>query len=253
MLQSQKLARTRTRSAKGAALDELQSTKSKVSQRIIFDKDGAQVNNNANVKVTTLRNKNCHKEKEKVDRVVPRNRNLTFEKQVDVKLQKWVKENRSGKLSAEKIRPSGQRERKALTVDVSQLQGETEKNNKKDGVVLDVDGIDGIEELDYVDDLLEHDELSEFKEEVSVIDNRNNRVTKDKNNDKLPVATNMAASTSGNKVPMNVSTERHHGAAASNGESSAEKLTDEELVNMPRVKNLFNKKLGRENVGIEKG
>ena len=89
------------------------------------------------------------------------------------------------------------------------MQGETEKNNKKDGVVLDVDGIDGIEELDYVDDLLEHDELSEFKEEVSVIDNRNNRVTKDKNNDKLPVATNMAASTSGNKVPMNVSTERH--------------------------------------------
>ena len=105
MLQSQKLARTRTRSAKGAALDELQSTKSKVTQRIIFDKDGAQVNNNANVKVTTLRNKNCHKEKGKVDRVVPRNRNLTFEKQVDVKLQKWVKENRSGKLSAEKLGP----------------------------------------------------------------------------------------------------------------------------------------------------
>ena len=102
------------------------------------------------------------------------------------------------------------------------FQGEEQgRKQNKDGINID---IKGLEDLDYVDDLIE-DKLSEYEiDECEVIEtNVRNQAFVDK-----PLS-----GTTGNNS--------HVTLVQGRSKNPVMNLSDEELVNMPRVKNLFNK------------
>ena len=106
-----------------------------------------------------------------------------------------------------------------------------DSSTKRDGIDIEVEN-DGLEELDYVDDVVVDDKLSDFEEDEDAI---------------LAVASNGKKST---KWLPGV-TESQNEASDKNMNQSSEKprmsgitetdhLSDQELANLPRVRNLFN-------------
>ena len=183
------IPRKRTRSVKGQAYDELQAhekaakskspkrkqpktldnekTKSKVSRRIVFDDDqtGKQVNNNSNVRViknggikrkmnTKGNNDSLKKAKAnatgtKGSKIIDPCFKNVLRKELEVERKQTIAKNKDSTLNSNKT-----------TV----LQSIDPKERNRDGININVEGSD-LEELDYVDDLIDDEEIEEFEVE----------------------------------------------------------------------------------------
>ena len=119
-----------------------------------------------------------------------------------------------------------------------------EQKDMTDGIGLTIENLDGIEDLDYVDDVIEGDKLGDLEE-----------ITEDRNNEsrkvvepRLSWATGSADLNENSAVQQSSSFPTRKGVAAEKVDavdlclpSTSNEISDEELANMPRVKNLFNK------------
>ena len=158
------------KSPKTKQIKVMEKEKSRVSRRIVFDeKPDKQVNNNSNLRVKTrstrsnqlkIQNKssglsNARHEKE------AENLNQRASKIVDPCFKNVLRKELQQERLLNKIKLKGkgvvQKANKPLNI----LQVEGEKTHKRDGIQLEVDGL---EELDYVDDVID-DELSDFEVE----------------------------------------------------------------------------------------
>ena len=249
-MSDQAKSRKRTRSAKGLALDEAKE-KTKVKRKIVLD-DGktneCQVNNNASNIVTKtnrgeslLRTSKQRKEStstksKSLNKKVAEHDQLEFKKSKIIDLcfrNVWNREAKMLKNGKKQIVDNPK------VVSKFQTQGDSRDH---DGIVIDVEGgMDGIEELDYVDDVLdgEVDGISDFDVEAETA-----KEVRERSKSIVPPLPGHDGSDPGgrkrNKASNAVvhwSLEKHPQPSTSSGLN----MMDEELANMPQVKNLFNK------------
>ena len=146
-----------------------------------------------------------------------------------------------------------------------QVRKANAKPAANDGINLEIEGLDGIEELDYVDDVLDGDDL-EIAEFAGELESQERNVV-------IGVQP-LLRDTTGNGIPppaeksllVQVSTDKPL-PSTSTGQSGVAKvvemrsgivpvtehISDEELANMPRVKNLFNKFWAEKMQDLKKG
>ena len=105
------------------------------------------------------------------------------------------------------------------------------QGTRKDNIEIEVEGSVPEEDLDYVDDILD-DGLSDFLEEELVV-----KGAKEKSTKQLPGAT-MHEKEAGGEIHMQQSSVVPGTSQVT--KQSTDELTDEQLANLPRVRNLFN-------------
>ena len=256
---SDKLSRKCTRSAKGLAFDEMKETakskspkkklvktaqvKPKASRKIVFNDEpsstNAQVNNNA-TSLTRNREKNQVELDLKRSEGASKKSSLRVNKSGACKkiTGKVIKKTEDkGKLLDPCFKNVFQKEYgKQQGISDNRMVSSEFQNRAicvRDGFDLEVE--DGIEELDYVDDILDGDELIEYEcaehEEANghhadgVVDQSSLGNARES---QIEATQKGMQSSTGNCLPPSTSTGKTN-------------ISDEELAQMPQVKNLFNK------------
>ena len=169
-------------------------------------------------------------------------RNQRVSKIVDPCFKNVLRKELQQERLANKIKLKGKGMVHKANKPLNMLQVEGEKTHKRDGTQLEVDGL---EELDYVDDVID-DELSDFEveevhEETGCLPSNMDIV--DKSLPRGTVTSHMSATKSNRQTEQQVHLSTNAPQSATNKDKVAMVgvLSDKELANMPQVKNLFNK------------
>ena len=249
----------RTRSEKGCALDEMKNLKSpsaklhkpesstnkktKVCRKIVFkegnnprEAQNDQVNNNSNVKKVVRAKDSAKNRKGDLAKAVVKGKTSTMDAN-KCKKDKIIDPCFRNVWRKEVL----QNHTRANNVNNSEFQEEGKDPNTSDGIVIDVEGC---EDLDYVDDVIDEEDLNEYEEvegeqveiQVEVLPLSPGATSKTGNgNSTKSKSTKMQQSSGKQSAKPSTSLK---GAVVTNQQKE---MTVEEIAKLPRVKNLFNK------------